>query len=129
MRPRTLSSARAAGLAQTVRVGGSPGSRCWPGLDYAARAAGALPLDVLDLIEDLQEVIGSPLVAQRAMELYSALRAAGVQPRPETWCRSRRWADEDPGEAEKRLRLQVQCLLVVPPPMPAVAGDEMAPRA
>ena len=50
----------------------------------ATHEPGAMGSCVYDAIEDLQDDIGHPLTAELAMDLYSALLCAGVEPDDET---------------------------------------------
>ncbi len=79
-------------------------------LNYATHEPGPLGRCIYDAIEDLQEDIGHPCAPELAMDLYSALLCAGVEPDDETWCEVERGVFEEPATAELRLRIQREVL-------------------
>ena len=79
-------------------------------LNYATHEPGPLARCVFDTIEELQEDIGHPLTADQALNLYSALLCAGVEPDYETWCAEERGPFEEAAEASLRLRTQREVL-------------------
>ena len=97
-------------------------------LNYATHEPGPLGRCVFDTIEELQEDIGHPLTADQAMDLYSALLCAGVEPDYETWCAEERGQFEEATTAELRLRIQREVLADEDPGEQAVITiDDMDP--
>lgn len=75
-------------------------------LNYASIESREAASGVLNAIEGLQAAIGCPLTGEEAIQLWTDLRNADVEPTWETWCAHAAVPGETARDAARRLSLQ-----------------------